>query len=120
MKDKKDISKTIIWLGNSKKILLKFPAEVRRDIGFALYFAQIGEKHPNVKMLKGLGSGVYEVVEDYRADTFRAVYTVHFKRKIYVLHVFQKKSKSGIKTPNEDTRVIKERLKRAQELENEK
>jgi phage-related protein len=109
--------KTVIWVGDSKKNILGFPLEVRREIGHALYFAQSGDTHPSVKMMKGLGKGVYEVVEDYRTDTYRAVYTVCYKTKLYIVHAFQKKSKSGIKTPQEDIKIIEQRLKRIKEIE---
>ncbi len=114
----KNIPKKIIWMGNSKKAVSGFPAEVKRLMGQALYFAQIGSRVSNTKMMKGFGSGVYEILRDYRTDTFRAVYTVQFAKRIYVLHVFQKKSKSGIKTPKEDIDLIKNRLKCVQEMEN--
>lgn len=84
-------------------------------MGFALGLAQLGAKHPGAKPWKGEGPGVLEVVEDHRGDTYRAVYTVRFAGGVYVLHAFQKKSKSGIKTPQEDVRLISERLKRAQQ-----
>lgn len=112
--------KDVIWMGNARKCISKFPLEVKRTVGHALYFAQLGTHHPSVKIMKGMGSGVYEVVEDYRNDTYRVVYTVRFSDKVYVLHAFQKKSKTGIKTPKEDTDLIKERLKRAQEREDGK
>ncbi len=112
--------KSIIWMGNSRKNLLEFPLEVRREIGHALYFAQLGDTHPHVKMMKGLGSRMYEVVEDFRTDTYRAVYTVCYKNKVYILHAFQKKSKSGIKTSQEDIKVIEKRLKRIKEIEDDK
>ena len=84
-------------------------------MGYALYQAQIGKKHPNAKPLKGFGgAGVLEIVADHVGDTFRAVYTVKFARAIYVLHTFQKKSKSGIKTPTEELELIKQRLKSAE------
>ena len=83
-------------------------------MGYALGLAQLGAKHPQAKPWKGEGAGVLEVVEDFRGDTFRAVYTVRFAGVVYVLHAFQKKSKSGIKTPQEDVKLIGERLKRAQ------
>jgi phage-related protein len=87
-----------------------------RQIGYALYFAQIGDKHPSAKPLKGFGSaGVLEVIEDHDGDTYRAVYTVKFSGAVYVLHAFQKKSKSGIKTPQQTIALIKERLKLAEE-----
>ena len=68
------------------------------------------------KAMSGFGSaGVSEVVEDYRSGTYRAVYTVKFSGWIYVLHCFQKKSKSGIKTPKEDVALITARLKAAKQ-----
>jgi phage-related protein len=91
-----------------------FPNEVQDDMGYALGLAQLGARHPNAKPWKGEGPGVFEVVEDHRGDTYRAVYTVRFAAVVYVLHAFQKKSKSGIKTPQEDVKLIGERLKRAQ------
>jgi phage-related protein len=65
--------------------------------------------------LKGFkGASVLEVVEDYHGDTYRAVYTVRFDDAIFVLHVFQKKSKRGIKTPKPELDLIKQRLKLAE------
>lgn len=90
--------KSVIWIGGSKDDLIAFPDEVVGAIGFALYEAQKGNKHPNAKPLHGFGgAGVLEVVEDHDGDTFRAVYTVRLAGRVYVLHAFQKKSKSGIK-----------------------
>ncbi|HEX4125827.1 MAG TPA: type II toxin-antitoxin system RelE/ParE family toxin [Tepidisphaeraceae bacterium] len=107
----------IYWLGGARHGLRSFPDEVRREIGFALWFAQRGEKHPSAKPLKGFkGAGVLEIVEDYRGDTFRAVYTVRFIKAVYVLHAFQKKSKSGVKTPKHEVELIERRLKLAQEV----
>ena len=84
-------------------------------IGFALRLAQQGEKHPCTKPLKGFkGAGVLEVVENCDGNTYRAVYTVRIKNKIYVLHTFQKKSKKGIQTPQKEIDVIKARLKRVE------
>ena len=104
------------WIGRSLDDLRKFPAEVRRDMGYALHFAQAGSKHPSAKPLKGFGgAGVLEIVEDHDGDTYRAVYTVRFAEAIYVLHAFQKKSKSGIRTPKQEIDLIRRRLDRAQE-----
>jgi phage-related protein len=103
------------WVGSARKDYLSFPQEVQADMGYALGLAQLGGKHPRAKPWKGEGAGVLEMVEDHRGDTYRAVYTVRFAGVIYVLHAFQKKSKSGIKTPREDARLIGERLKRAQQ-----
>jgi len=105
--------KPLYWIGNSLKNLMEFPADVRLHLGAALGVAQFGRKHPNAKPWKGDGSGVLEIVEDHRGDTFRAVYTVRFQGAVYVLHTFQKKSKSGIKTPKADQELIASRLKDA-------
>ncbi len=82
-------------------------------MGYALGVAQLGGKHPKAKPWKGEGPGVFEIVEDYGGDAYRAIYTVRFAQAVYVLHAFQKKSKSGIKTPKYDVDVIGNRLKRA-------
>ena len=82
--------------------------------GFALHEAQLGRKHANAKPLKGFGgAGVLEVVSRHDGDAFRAVYTVKLAGRVYVLHAFQKKSKSGIATPKAEIEVIKARLKTA-------
>jgi phage-related protein len=91
--------------------------EVRRSFGVALYAVQIGEMPPMAKPLRGFGGvGVLELSEDDVGGTYRAVYTVRFATTIYVLHVFQKKSKRGRETPLRDIDLIKERLKRAEQL----
>jgi phage-related protein len=108
--------KPLVWLAASKKDFLGFPADTVRDVGYALYQAQCGEKPPNAKPLKGFGgASVLEVVEQYDGDTYRAVYTVRFVDAVYVLHCFQKKSKSGAATPGQDIELIKTRLKKAEE-----
>jgi phage-related protein len=106
--------KPLYWVASAKRDYLTFPAEVQDDMGYALGLAQLGGKHPKAKPWKGEGAGVFEIVEDHRGDTYRAVYTVRFAEVLYVLHAFQKKSKSGIKTPQGDVKLIAERLKRAQ------
>ena len=106
--------KPLHWVASAKKDYQSFPSEVQADMGFALGLAQLGAKHPNAKPWKGDGPGVLEIVEDHRGDTYRAVYTVRFASVVYVLHAFQKKSKTGIKTPQEDVKLTAERLKRAQ------
>lgn len=68
---------------------------------------------PSSKHWKGEGPGVFEIVEDFRGDTFRAVYTVRFQKAVYVLHCFQKKSPSGIRTAKIDVELIRDRLKAA-------
>ena len=90
-----------------------FPEAVIDEIGTALSVAQFGGKHPNSKPWRGEGPGVFELVEDHRGDTYRAVYTVKFESAVYVLHAFQKKSKSGIKTARKDVELIARRLNEA-------
>jgi len=103
----------LFWVGASKRDLMTFPERVKDAIGVALSVAQFGGMHPATKPWKGEGPGVLEVVEDYRGDTYRAVYTVRFKSAIYVLHCFQKKSPKGAKTPQSDVTLISNRLKAA-------
>ncbi|MCG6133068.1 MAG: type II toxin-antitoxin system RelE/ParE family toxin [Nostoc sp. LLA-1] len=106
--------KPIEWVANSLEDLKDFPEDVQQVVGYALYLAQCGEKHPSAKPLQGFkGAGVLEVVEDFDGDTYRAVYTVKLAGVIYVLHAFQKKSKQGIATPKQDVDLIESRLKRA-------
>lgn len=109
--------KTLSWIASSRRDLRALPKEVRRTFGVALYAAQIGETPPIAKPLRGFGgAGVLELVENDAGGTYRAVYTVRYATAIYVLHVFQKKSKRGRQTPQRDIDLIKERLKRAEEL----
>lgn len=96
--------------------LKDLPEDVQQAVGYALYRAQCGEKPPSAKPLKGFkGASVLEVVQDFDGDTYRAVYTIKFEEVVYVLHVFQKKSKRGIETPKQDIELIETRLKRAKE-----
>jgi len=113
----KNIEKPLYWVGKSLEDLKGFPEEVKDVMGYALHVAQYGGKASSVKPLKGIvpGSGVLEIVDDFDGDTYRAVYTVKFKEAVYVLHSFQKKSKSGIKTSQHDINLIKARYKQAEE-----
>lgn len=107
--------KPLKWVGSAKRDLDGMPEDVQDVFGHAIDLAQAGGKHPDAKALSGFGSAaVLEVVEDFRSDTFRAVYTVKFAGWVYVLHCFQKKSKQGIETPKHDMDLIRERLKAAQ------
>src|SRR5271156_3608391 len=109
--------KQLVWVGSSRRDLRAFPPAVRRTFGVALFAAQLGETPPEAKPLKGFGgAGVLELIEDHRGDTYRAVYTVRFAAKIYVLHTFQKKSKHGIATPQKEIELIRARLKWAERL----
>jgi phage-related protein len=108
--------KPLEWIGSSYRDLLEMPPDVQNVMGFGLYLAQLGDKHDDAKPLKGFkGAGVLEIVDDFDGDTYRAVYTVRFEFAVYVLHVFQKKSKSGIATPKQDLHLIENRLKVASE-----
>ncbi len=110
------IIKPVSWLANTKQELSGLPEDVKDEVGQALFEAQNGGRHSQVKPLRGYGdASVLEVVSDYSGDTFRVVYTVRWPERIYVLHVFQKKSKSGAKTPKADMNVIDVRLKRLAE-----
>jgi len=102
------------WVGSSRKDYREFPPKVQDNFGFELFLAQTGQHPPSAKLLKGLASGIVELVDDFDGDTFRAVYTVRFESAVYVLHSFKKKSKQGIKTPQSDIELIKRRLKDAE------
>ncbi len=113
--EQQPLPKPIRFVGSARDDLRSFPDDVRYVMGYALYLAQMGGKHPNAKPLKGFkGAGVLEVFEDHAGDTYRAVYTVRFTDAVYVLHAFQKKSKTGRKTPKLDIDRINERMKQAE------
>jgi phage-related protein len=103
----------LIWRGASKADFMAFPRTVQREMGYALFLAQMGERHSTMtKTLSGFGgAAVIEVRESYDGDAYRAVYTVRYADAVYVLHAFQKKSKKGIATPKVETDLIERRLK---------
>ncbi len=112
--------KLLVWLGRSKRDLLALPASVVNTFGFALFLAQIGKRHDSTKVLRGFGdASVVEVIESLEGNAYRAVYTVRFSAAVFVLHVFQKKSKSGVETPRPDMTRIAEGLKLAARLAKE-
>ena len=105
----------IIWIGSSYRDFRRFLDAVQSRMGYALYVAQQGDRHRDVKPLKGFGGAhVLEIVRDHQGDTFRSVYTVRFAGAIYVLHAFQKKSKSGRATPRTEIELIERRLRDAE------
>ena len=109
--------KILQWLPSTKEDLLDLPEDVQDEIGFALFQAQQGKKSDRAKPLKGFqGASVLEIVEYDEGGTYRAVYTVKFKEVLFVLHVFKKKSKHGISTPKQEIDLIKDRLKRAEQM----
>lgn len=91
--------KQLYWVNSALKGLKEFPEAVKDEIGYTLHCIQEGQKPSTTKHLKGLGSGVMEIVCDFDTNTYRAVYVLNLGNKIYVLHCFQKKSKRGITTP---------------------
>ena len=107
--------KPLKWVGSARRDLRLFPVGVRRHIGQALFAAQRGEEYSSVKALKGFGGrALLEIVAMDESGTYRAVYTVRFQDAIYVLHAFQKKSKTGITTPQKDMDLIRHRLAAAE------
>ena len=109
------MAKPLYWVGQSRKDLRMMPEHVQDTFGFALWLAQQRTKHPQSKLLIGVGSaGVIEVVEDFHGNTWRAVYTIKFRGVVYVLHAFQKKSSSGKAMPKPDIDLIYQLLKAAQ------
>jgi phage-related protein len=113
--------KPVIWVGASRKDFREFPEPVQDHMGYALYVAQRGGKHRDTKAMTGFGgAGVVEVVKDYRGETFRAVYTLLYAGAVYVLHAFQKKSKTGAETPRRDIELIHQRLREAEQIAKER
>ena len=106
--------KPLHWVGSSKRDLLEFPQGVKDDIGNALGIAQFGGIAPTARPWKGLGPGVVEIVESHQGNAYRAVYTVRFEKAVYVLHAFQKKSPTGIRTAKRDVDLVAQRLRVAQ------
>jgi phage-related protein len=104
----------LLWIGSSRQDYAEFPPQVQEDCGFALFLAQTGQHPPSAKPMKGLGGGTVELVESFDGDSYRTVYTVRFRRAVYVLHAFKKKSKQGIKTPQLEVDLIRRRLRDAE------
>jgi phage-related protein len=107
--------KPLHWIGSAKKDLLEFPDDVVDELGYALGVVQAGRTPLSAKPWKGEGPGVFELVDDRRGGTWRSVYTVRFHKAVYVLHCFQKKSPSGIRTAQTDVELVRRRLKAARE-----
>jgi phage-related protein len=101
----------LYWEGSAKKDFKRFPIPIQKDMGVALFLVQLGQMPPSAKPLKGLGAGVFELVDDHMSDTYRVAYVVNVGESIHVLHAFQKKSKKGSKTPKADIDLIKQRLR---------
>ena len=111
----------LVWVGTSKQDLKAFPTSTQDAIGFALYWAQRGERHASAKPLRGFqGAGVLEIADDAAGATYRAVYTIRLRTAVYVLHAFQKKSTRGIATPRREIALIERRLAWAERIEAER
>ena len=109
--------KPLVWVGSSRKDFSEFPDEVKSEMGYGLFQAQLGRRHRRAKTLAGFGgAGVVEIIGDHKGDTFRTVYTVRFASAVYVLHAFQKKSKKGSATPQTDIELVEKRLRDAVKL----
>jgi len=114
-------TKEVIFVASAQEDLRAFPDDVKHVMGFALYEAERGGKHPAAKPLKGFkGAGVLEILDDHDGDTYRVVYTVRLEDELYVLHAFQKKSKKGIATPQSDLDLIAKRLALAERIHAER
>ena len=108
--------KPAVFVGSSRRDLQAFSSVARREVGQALFEAQLGDHPAGAKPLKGFGSGVLEIRKSVGGDAYRAVYTVRFEGVLYVLHAFQKKSTKGIATPKQHLDLIKQRLRQAETI----
>lgn len=110
------VIKPVAWIGSSYRDFRSFPDPVQDTMGYALYWAQMGDLHDSAKPLKGFsGTSVVEIVEDHSTDTYRAIYIVRFSGVVYVLHALQKKAKKGRKTPDQEIDLVRRRLRVAEE-----
>lgn len=109
-------TRRISWIKAARKDFEKFPQEARIEIMRALTVAAEGRKADIAKPLKGFGSGVYEIALRFRTDAYRTIYALNIGEEVWVIHAFQKKSRSGIKTPQHEIDLIKERIKRLKEI----
>ncbi len=110
----------LFWVGSTLDDLRAFPEEVRLEMGHALHLAQVGDKSPDAKPLRGFkGASVLEIVENFDGNTYRAVYTVRLASGVYALHAFQKKSHRGIATDQRDIELVEKRLQDAERLDRE-
>lgn len=112
----KSTTRSISWIKAARKSFDDFPEPVRLDALRALTIAAEGQKSDIAKPMKGLGAGVMEIVLRHRSDAWRVVYVLQIGADLWVVHAFQKKSKSGIATPKQDLDLVRDRIKRLQEL----
>lgn len=104
------------WAFSSLDDIRGLPEDVQDTLGQSLSSVQYGGRPANATPLKGFtGASVLEIKDNFDGDTYRCVYTVRFAEAVYVLHVFQKKSASGIKTSNHDITIVRDRLRWAEQ-----
>ena len=109
-------TRAISWVKAARKEFETFPEKVRTEGLRALTLAAEGAKADSAKPLHGLGSGIFEIVLNDRSGTYRVVYAVQIGDDLWVVHAFQKKSKKGVKTPQQEIDLVRDRLKRLKEL----
>jgi phage-related protein len=109
-------SRAVSWVKAARKDFEAFPAGAQTEILRALTIAAEGRMADISKPLKGMGAGVFEVALAWKGDAYRTVYAVLIGDDIWVVHAFQKKSKTGVKTPKPEIDLIKHRLKRLKEI----
>jgi phage-related protein len=109
----------IIWIGSSKDDISSLPIPVKASFGFRLRQLQESRTPFDMKPLPAFGAGVYELRESFDRNSYRLIYVVNLIRAIYILHVFMKKSKSGIAIPKPDRELIEARLRRARQVDSE-
>ena len=109
-------TRPVSWIRAALKEFETFPVGARSICLTALTIAAEGGKADIAKPMHGLGSGVFEIALPFKGDAFRVVYAVHLADEIWVVHAFQKKSTQGIKTPQREIDLIKDRLKRLKEI----
>ena len=106
----------VVWMGDTKRNVRAFPEGAQKLIGDELQLLQFGGMPTGAKPFRGIGSGVVEIAIRYDTDAYRTVVALQLGKKLYVLHAFQKKSKTGSKTPQQDVNLIRRRYRDAQEL----
>jgi phage-related protein len=109
-------TRPVSWVKAARREFERFPEQVQIEGLRCLTIAAEGAKADNAKPLHGLGSGIFEIVLNDRSGTYRVVYAVRIADDLWVVHAFQKKSKKGIKTPQQEIEVVRQRLKRLKEM----
>lgn len=92
-----------------------FPIDAQREMWRALTIAAEGRRSDKAKPFRSVDGGVFEIALKHRGDAYRVIYAVQIGAALWVIHACQKKSKSGIKTPQAEINLIRERLKRLKE-----